>query len=43
MVLRNLLYTAITAFEALQTGSVGIAGSTGSLVHRSLLAMRSLI
>jgi hypothetical protein len=41
--LRNLLYTAITAFEALQTGSVGVAGNTGTLVHRSLLAMRALI
>jgi hypothetical protein len=43
MELRNLLYTAITAFEVLQTGSVGVAGSTGSLVHRSLLAMRSRV
>ena len=41
--LRNLLYTAITAFEALQTGSVGAGGNTGTLVHRSLMGMRSLI
>jgi hypothetical protein len=41
--LRNLLYTAITAFEALQTGSVGVGGTTGNLLHRSLLAMRSLM
>jgi hypothetical protein len=41
--LRNLLYTAITAFEALQTGSVGVSGTTGSLLHRSLLAMRAQI
>ena len=40
--LRHLLFTAISAFEAIQTGSVGIAGSTGALVHRSLLTMRSL-
>ena len=41
--LKNLLFTAITAFEALQTGTVGIAGNTGSLVHRSLLAMSELV
>jgi hypothetical protein len=41
--LRNLVYTAITAFEALQTGSVGVAGNTGTLVHRSLLAIRALV
>jgi hypothetical protein len=41
--LQNLLYTAITAFEALQTGSVGIGGNTATLVHRRLVAMRSLI
>lgn len=41
--LRNMLFTAITAFEALQTGSVGVTGTTGFLVHRSLVAMRSLI
>ena len=41
--LQNLLYTAITAFEVLQTGTVGIGGNTGTVVHRSLVAMRSLI
>jgi hypothetical protein len=40
--LLTLANTAITAFEALQTGNVGIGGSTGSLVHRSLLAIRTL-
>jgi hypothetical protein len=40
--LLTLTNTAITAFEALQKGSVGIGGSTGSLVHRSLLAIRTL-
>jgi hypothetical protein len=40
--LLTLTNTAITAFEALQTGSVGIGGSTGSMVHRSLLAIRTL-
>jgi hypothetical protein len=41
--LRNLINTAIAAFEVLQTGSVGVAGRTGALVHRSLLRIRSLI
>jgi hypothetical protein len=39
--LLTLTNTAITAFEALQTGNVGIGGSTGGLVHRSLLAIRT--
>ena len=37
-----LTNTAIGAFEALQTGNVGIGGSTGALVQRSLLAIRTL-
>jgi signal transduction histidine kinase len=41
--LRNLLNTAIMAFDVLKTGNVGVAGSTGSVLHRSLLALRSLI
>jgi signal transduction histidine kinase len=41
--LRNLTHTALLAFEALKTGSVGIAGNTGAVLHRSLLATRSLI
>jgi hypothetical protein len=41
--LLTLTGTAITAFEALQTGNVGIGGSTGTLVHRSLLAIRTLV
>ena|SRR5687768_184293 len=40
--LRNLINTAITAFEVLQTGTVGIAGKTGGVVHRSLTAIRAL-
>jgi hypothetical protein len=39
--LLTLTNTAITAFEALQTGNVGIGGSTGGLVHRNLLAIRT--
>jgi hypothetical protein len=36
-----LVNAAITAFEVLQTGSVGVSGTTGALVHRSLLGIRS--
>jgi hypothetical protein len=39
----TLTNTAITAFEALQTGNVGVGGSTGRVVHRSLLAIRTLV
>ena len=39
--LQNLTDIAITAFEVLQTGNVGVGGSTGAMVHRSLLAIRA--
>jgi len=41
--LRNLVNTAIIAFEVLKTGNVGVAGSTGSVLQRSLLGLRSLV
>lgn len=41
--LRNLLNTAILAFEVLKTGNVGVAGSTGAVLNRSLLALRALV
>jgi hypothetical protein len=41
--LRNLAKTAITAFEVLQTGSVGVAGRTGDVVLRSLKAIRTIL
>ena len=41
--LRNLVNTAIVSFEVLRTGNVGVAGSTGSVLHRSLLGLRGLI
>jgi len=41
--LRNLLNTAILSFEVLRTGNVGVSGSTGTVLHRSLLALRALI
>ena len=40
--LHDLTDTAIAAFEVLQTGTVGVLGSTGTLVHRSLLDIRAL-
>jgi signal transduction histidine kinase len=41
--LRNLIHTAMIAFEVVKSGNVGVAGSTGSVLHRSLVAARDLI
>ena len=41
--LRNLLNTATMAFEVLKTGDVGVGGSTGAVLHRSLVASSALI
>ena len=41
--LRNLISTAIIAFEVLKTGNVGVAGSTGTVLHRSLMGLGTLI
>lgn len=41
--LRNLLGTATLATEVLRSGNVGIAGSTGNALVRSLASMRDLI
>src|SRR5581483_11957012 len=41
--LRNLLNTALMAFEVLKTGNVGVAGSTGTVLHRTLKASHSLV
>ena len=41
--LRNLTNTALLAFEVLKTGDVGVGGSTGAVLHRSLLGLRALI
>jgi len=38
--LRNLVETAIAGFEVLQSGKIGVAGTTGAVVYRSLLALR---
>ena len=40
--LRNLLHTAMIAFEVVKSGNVGIAGSTGAVLHRSLVRARDL-
>ena len=41
--LRNVLNTALMAFEVLKTGNVGVAGSTGTVLHRSLMGAVALI
>lgn len=41
--LQNLTNVAITAFEVLQSGNVGVGGSTGAVVHRNLLAILALV
>jgi len=41
--LRNLMNTAIVAFEVLKSGNVGVAGSTGTVLHRSLMGARDLV
>jgi hypothetical protein len=38
---RNLVYTAVTGFEVLRGGTVGISGTTGDMVHRSLLLLQT--
>lgn len=41
--LRNLIHTAMIAFEVVKSGNVGVAGSTGAVLHRSLVGARDLI
>lgn len=41
--LRTLLASAMLAFDALRTGSVGIRGSTGDVLERSLVGLRDLV
>jgi signal transduction histidine kinase len=41
--LRNLVNTALMAFEILKSGDVGIKGSTGNVLNRSLLGLRALV
>jgi signal transduction histidine kinase len=41
--LRNLIHTALIAFEVVKSGKVGVGGTTGTVLHRSLLGARDLI
>jgi signal transduction histidine kinase len=41
--LRNLLHTATLAFTAIKAGSVGVTGSTGAVLERSLIGLRTLV
>lgn len=41
--LRNLTNTSMMAFHVLRTGNVGVGGSTGTVLHRSLLRTAALI
>jgi signal transduction histidine kinase len=41
--LGNLINTAIIAFEILKAGNVGVGGSTGAVLQRSLSGLRSLV
>jgi signal transduction histidine kinase len=41
--LRNFLHTASLCYEVLKTGTVGMTGSTGAVLGRSLLGLRLLV
>lgn len=41
--MRNLVNTALMAFEVLKSGDVGIKGSTANVLNRTLLALRSIV
>ena len=41
--LRNLVNTAVVAFQVLKSGNVGVGGSTGAVLDRSLTGLRDLI
>jgi signal transduction histidine kinase len=41
--LKNLMHTALIAFEIIKTGNVGVGGNTGTVLHRSLTGARDLI
>ena len=43
MRLRSLIEAAITGFEVLQTGKIGVGGTTGALVYRSLTELRAIL
>ena len=41
--IRNMITTAVLAFEAVKRGTVGVNGNTGAVLGRSLTAMRDLV
>lgn len=41
--LKNLLHTALLSFEVVRSGNVGVGGTTGTVLHRSLLGARDLV
>ena len=41
--MRNLVNTAVVAFEVLKSGNVGVGGSTGAVLNRTLMGLRDLI
>jgi signal transduction histidine kinase len=41
--LKNLLHTGLLAFEVVKSGNVGVGGSTGTVLHRSLIGARDLV
>jgi signal transduction histidine kinase len=41
--LRNLIQTALLSFQVVKTGRVGITGSTGAVLGRSLVDLRNLV
>jgi signal transduction histidine kinase len=41
--IRNLVNTAVVAFEVLRSGNVGVGGSTGAVLNRTLMGLRDLI
>ncbi len=41
--LRNLINVAMIAFDVLKTGNVGVSGSTGTVLQRSLVGLNALV
>lgn len=41
--MRNHIHTATLAFTAIKAGKVGVTGSTGSVLERSLIGLRTLV
>lgn len=41
--MRNLIHTATLVFTAIKAGNVGMAGASGAVLDRSLVAMRQLV